>query len=238
MTAVAIGAVSAPELLDAWEAGWDRDPLRRGLALHAVALRTTAATAAAVPVGHRDRVLFALRAALFGTSVDAVSRCPGCGTEVEVSFDQRELLALDEAGPGTGETVTLREDGQDFRVRMPTSADLAAVLDSGTPAPQEALVRRCVPAGEPGPTADAVAEAWAAADPLIDLRIGLACPDCGLAWEEPFDIVGFLWAELDAWGRRTLLEVHELARAYGWSEADALALSPWRRQCYLGLVGT
>ncbi|MFJ3306444.1 hypothetical protein ACIPSA_25635 [Streptomyces sp. NPDC086549] len=230
--------VSAAELLDAWEAGWGRDPLRRGLALLAAARRTTPAAAAEVPVGHRDRALFAFRAALFGTAVDAVSRCPGCDTEVEVAFDQGELLAQNEAAAGDGDGATVRAGGRDVPVRMPTSADLAAVLDAGVPDAEEALVRRCAPPGAPAPAVGEVAEAWTAADPLIDPRVGLACPDCGLAWEEPFDIVGYLWAELDAWGRRTVLEVHELARAYGWTEAQTLALSPWRRQCYLGLVGT
>ncbi|MEU6066878.1 hypothetical protein ABZ864_20920 [Streptomyces sp. NPDC047082] len=228
--------VSAVELLDAWEAGWSRDPLRRGLALLAAARRTTPTAAAEVSVGRRDRALFAFRAALFGTAVDAVSRCPGCDTEVEVAFDQRELLAENE--PAAGDAATVRAGGRDVPVRMPTSADLAAVLDADVPDPEEALVRRCAPPGEPAPAAAAVAAAWTAADPLIDPCVGLACPDCGLAWEEPFDIVGYLWAELDIWGRRTLLEVHELARAYGWTETQTLALSPWRRQCYLGLVGT
>ncbi|MFF3328200.1 hypothetical protein ACFYWX_01345 [Streptomyces sp. NPDC002888] len=233
-------SVSAAELLDAWEAGWGRDPLRRGLALLAVARGTTRAAAADVPVGLRDRALFAFRAALFGTGVEAVSRCPGCGTDVEVAFDQRDLLdampvpaPVSVSGQPVPGTVTVRVGGRDVPVRMPTSADLAAVLDADPPAPDEALAHRCAPTAPVG----AVAEAWLAADPLLDPRIDLDCPDCEHTWEETFDIVGFLWAELDTWGRRTLQEVHDLARAYGWSEADTLALSPWRRQCYLGLVG-
>jgi hypothetical protein len=33
-----------------------------------------------------------------------------------------------------------------------------------------------------------------------------------------------------------LLEVHQLARAYGWSERETLALTPRRRRRYLELV--
>ncbi|MFI7407068.1 hypothetical protein ACIBU0_00075 [Streptomyces sp. NPDC049627] len=230
-----MSAVSAAELLDAWEAGWDRDPLRRGLTLLATARRTTPAAVAEVPVARRDRALLDFRAALFGTVIDAVSRCPRCETEVEVVFDQRELTV---AAGETRDMVTVRDGHREVCVRMPTSADLAAVLDAGVPAPEEALVRRCAPAGEPVPSAALVAETWVAADPLVDPQVGVGCPGCGTSWEEPFDIVAYLWAELDAWGRRTLLEVHELARAYGWTEAQTLALSPWRRQCYLGMAGT
>jgi hypothetical protein len=34
-----------------------------------------------------------------------------------------------------------------------------------------------------------------------------------------------------------LREVHTLAWAYGWREADILAMSPARRQFYIELVG-
>ncbi|HEX2516118.1 MAG TPA: phage baseplate protein, partial [Chloroflexota bacterium] len=37
--------------------------------------------------------------------------------------------------------------------------------------------------------------------------------------------------------RRLLREVHTLARAYGWREAEILALPGRRRQTYLDLVG-
>jgi hypothetical protein len=41
---------------------------------------------------------------------------------------------------------------------------------------------------------------------------------------------------LSHWAERCLDQVHTLARAYGWSEAQILALSPVRRACYLGRV--
>ncbi len=76
----------------------------------------------------------------------------------------------------------------------------------------------------------------AEADPLADARLALSCPACGRPWEAAFDVVAFLWGELDAWARRTFAEVHALASAYGWREADVLALSPERRRIYLDLV--
>ncbi len=64
----------------------------------------------------------------------------------------------------------------------------------------------------------------------------MECPTCDHAWDEIFDIVSFFWAELDAWAHRVLHDVHVLARAYAWSEAEILALPPLRRQYYLELV--
>lgn len=63
-------------------------------------------------------------------------------------------------------------------------------------------------------------------DPQSNLEINLTCPACGHCWAALFDIVSFLWAEINNWAERTLRTVHLLARAYGWREADILALSP------------
>jgi hypothetical protein len=57
------------------------------------------------------------------------------------------------------------------------------------------------------------------------------------SWDVLFDIVSFFWAEIGAWAQRLLREVHALASAYGWREADILALSAWRRRQYLDLAG-
>jgi hypothetical protein len=75
----------------------------------------------------------------------------------------------------------------------------------------------------------------ASADPGADIDLAFDCPECGHRWQEVFDINGFLWREIHAWAKRTLRDVHVLARAYGWTEPDALSLSPTRRQIYLEL---
>ena len=41
---------------------------------------------------------------------------------------------------------------------------------------------------------------------------------------------------MDARAQRLLMEVHLLARAYGWREADILGMSPARRNAYLQRV--
>jgi hypothetical protein len=51
-------------------------------------------------------------------------------------------------------------------------------------------------------------------------------------------VVSFFWMEVESWAYRILRQVHALASAYGWSEGDILAMSPWRRQFYLEMVST
>ena len=83
---------------------------------------------------------------------------------------------------------------------------------------------------------DAAEERLAAADPGAELELALACPSCDHRWTQDLDPVAFLWAEIDGWARRLAGEVHVLAAAYGWGEAEILALSPLRRRLYLEAV--
>jgi hypothetical protein len=82
-----------------------------------------------------------------------------------------------------------------------------------------------------------IASTAASVDPLAEIELKLDCPECAFSWQSPFDIVSFLWSELDVWAKQMLREIHILASNYGWSEADIIALSPQRRQHYRGLIG-
>jgi hypothetical protein len=54
----------------------------------------------------------------------------------------------------------------------------------------------------------------------------------------PFDIVTFLWREIENLAGHLLRDVHTLASAYGWRESDILALSAARRDFYLAALGS
>jgi hypothetical protein len=82
-----------------------------------------------------------------------------------------------------------------------------------------------------------IASTASSLDPLAEIELKLDCPECAFCWQSPFDIVSFLWSELDAWAARMLREIHILASHYGWSEADIIALSPRRRLYYRELIG-
>ena len=82
-----------------------------------------------------------------------------------------------------------------------------------------------------------IIDQMALADPQADVQLNLSCPACNHHWQSVFDIVSFFWSEIHAWAQRTLREIHALASAYGWREADILALSPRRRQLYLEMIG-
>ncbi len=76
----------------------------------------------------------------------------------------------------------------------------------------------------------------AAADPFAELLVTLTCPACSHEWSAVLDPVEFVWERLERWARHLGDDVHVLASAYGWSEADILALTPQRRRLYLEAV--
>jgi hypothetical protein len=104
-------------------------------------------------------------------------------------------------------------------------------------APADAALAQDIPEEVMGALEASIASTATSADPLAEIALELDCPDCAFSWQSPFDIVSFLWSELDVWAKGMLREIHILASNYGWSEADIVALSPQRRQYYRGLIG-
>jgi rubredoxin len=88
----------------------------------------------------------------------------------------------------------------------------------------------------PGIPREQIEGALESADPWADLSLAFQCPACGRDGEAGFDVASYLWEEVDVSARQLLNEVHLLAQAYGWSEAEILALSPARRSAYLARV--
>ena len=120
-----------------------------------------------------------------------------------------------------------------LRCRPLTTADLIAAAEADGPDLRAGLLARCVTGSDGQPAADLPAPAIAkvmsalsAADPLADVRLAVTCGECGHQWDTTFDIASFLWTEICAAVERLLGDVHVLARAYGWSEAEVLAVGP------------
>ena len=82
-----------------------------------------------------------------------------------------------------------------------------------------------------------VIDRMADADPQADVQIALTCPVCQHRWSMVFDILSYLWNEIDDWAQRLLREVYALASAFGWSERDILGMSARRRHLYLEMIG-
>ena len=194
-------------------------------------------------IGRRDSALLTLRAQLFGEELRSVERCPQCGDRVELDLSVRDIQV---DTPRGDEPIRFETVEHAYSLRRPTSVDLLAIAQLPSARAQKtALLNRCVrlennPADELPQLSDeqqaAVVDRLAAVDPQADVRLSIDCFKCGHAWSARFDIVQFLWAEIHTWAQRMLAEVHSLALAYGWSELEILAMTPWRRQVYLEML--
>lgn len=234
--------LTATDIVAVWDRGQRLHPIDRALLL--LAAGNPAATPQALrqlTIGQRNGRLLHLRQLTIGDELTALVACPRCGEMLEFTLAASGLRLPEPAA--ASHTVTLGR--RRWQLRLPTSDDLAALAYSANIAhARQQLIDRCVQPLDDGPPAAAdpallaeIADFMATADPQADVRFALACAGCGHAWEALFDIVAFFWAELAAQAKRLLREVHQLARAYGWREAEILALSSQRRHAYLEMIG-
>ena len=240
-------APTASELLDAWEHGRFRTAVERARLLVALALpEASPADLDRLGIGRRDQALLDLRERVFGPRMTGVAQCPACAEEAELEFAIADIRSRAASDPG--EAQILRAGGYELRFRLPTCDDLDALAALGDASSRRSvLLQRCVtetrldgrltPTGSlPDEVAAALSARMAELDPQGDVRLDLSCPGCRHRWQAPLDIASYLWSEIHAWAERMLRDIHTLASAYGWREADILGMGPARRQAYLELI--
>jgi hypothetical protein len=238
--------LSSEKLFQIWEAGLDRPPLARSVAmLRAAGTVHSAGDPATLPIGARDLELLSLREEAFGRDVTGIAACPDCAERVEIRFRTDDVRQPTPVAP---DCLSFESGGYRVRFHLPSSADLLSVeLVGDENEDGRRILERCVSEATldgapisahalPEMLQEAVASAMAAADPQAEVELALECPCCTRRWTELFDIDSFFWTELQAWAARILREIHQLASAYGWSEHEILALPPLRRHTYLNLI--
>lgn len=237
--------LAAADLIESWEQGKAISLPSRGASLLTL-LGVGPSAQAHLSVGQRDELLMELRRHVLGSQVDGVMDCPACQEQLELSFGIDDVLAKPPGDPG--ENLDLTIDGCVLRARPPKASDLLIIEGAGAATDlRMALIEKCVleskqgdlvlPVRElPEAVLTRLAETLAEADPQADVHFEVQCPACGHSWTAIFDILSYFWSELEVWARRVLFEVHTLASAYGWREAEILGMSGWRRAQYLELV--
>ena len=220
------------EILRLWEAGGALDRWQRDDAL-------LAQDQPAPPeLGRRNLGMLELRQRLFERPWSLKASCPNCGAEcgfdVHIGALCQQLEATEPAG-----AVTVEWRGESLRLRAPVAGDLRAIAPIGDPrAAALALLARCTGADlseASDAELDALGEALGRLDPAALVSFDLTCPECSHRWASLIDIGDAFWRELRHAAEETLLSVDALARVYGWTEAEILALSPMRRAAYLQL---
>lgn len=236
---------SAMDLLRVWEASQHQSSAQQALLLLTVAHPEQSWEAVAhMTVGQRDGHLLNLRQQLFGSQLACVANCPSCQERLELSLAIADLKV---SAPPSADPFTLAVADYEIQFRLPNGGDLVAIATETDPEQaQQILLNACLlavryqeqPCEEELPAVilakliDTIAEL----DPQANVQLALTCPDCMHQWLLSFDIASFLQGEIQVWAYRLLQDVHRLARAYGWSEADVVTMSPLRRQMYVEMT--
>lgn len=241
-------ALTAADLVSVWELGSNRSDWSRALiALGPAFPQARPSELAALTVGERNARLLALRRDTIGGVMQALVKCPVCAEPLE--FDQRVDELLDGYAPPAEREFSFVSGDYAARYRLLTSEDLAQAATQGDePHARLALIeaallslsRAGAPvklADAPADLVDALSQDMSERDSLAHVQVPLACAACEHVWAETFQIVPFIWAEIERQARQVLQDVVTLARFYAWSEPQILALSAARRQYYLDAIG-
>jgi hypothetical protein len=167
------------------------------------------------------------------------TRCQasGCRTSMQIELDLTAFVAEARRDP-----VVCRVAGdQRVTARLPRGVDQRHWRD--TKADSASMATRLVERVEgripergwrvPPDWLDQLAAALAERDPLTALQLSAACPNCGHINVVDFDLEGWLLRLLAEAQDGLLDDVHGLAVAYHWGEADICALPAQRRRAYL-----
>lgn len=205
---------------------------------------------ARLSLGERDSRLLLLREQIFGKKLLNTVICPACKSKLEWTGNTRDIMLKEPDIDSIVGEYEFMDDDYSIRFRLPNSEDIAEIITQpGQGNHEQLLFEKCIIKGEksgrvikpdkiPGTVRDKISLMMKELDPQAEIEINLNCPDCGNTWVSQFDILSYLWSEINYWANSILQEVDILAREYGWSEEQIISLSPMRRQTYLELIGS
>ncbi|MEO6672187.1 MAG: hypothetical protein ABIN93_02045 [Ginsengibacter sp.] len=242
-------SLTEKELLNVWEDCIDLSLTETSLHLIGAASSISDLSGiAALSIGQRDVRLLQLREWMFGSRLKNMAVCPHCSESIEWENNVNDLR-LQPILADAGKVFNAEIDGFKISYRLPTSRDIFNLdhdaYDNGNSV--NALLSQCILEIKENSVTHAAKdlpqniiaqlnEHMSHEDPQADITILLTCPSCAGQWQAGFDIMSYLWSEINSWARHILQEVYILAKFFGWSENDILKISPKRRQLYLQMV--
>ena len=236
-------------LLLAWEKGFHQSLIYKGLyLLQLLYPHANLEELMAFSIGRRDVNLLYLRSLLFGNQLENTAHCPECGQKTEWTMPLKQLYLQPLETQEDKEEFTLEQEGKPIAFRLPNNQDL---LELSTENPSawttERLLQKCILQQEgiirqvedfSDIFKQQIIEKIAELDPQADINIGLSCPECEYQWSLNFNILTYLWTELEDYVYRLLQDIGRLAMNFGWSENSILEMSRFRRNLYLQMLGT
>jgi hypothetical protein len=231
-------------LLRAWEAGGSVSPAARGAVLcDAAGMTPTLDAALDLSLDELASALARMYRSEFGTTAQGLLTCDSCGDVLDVEVP---LGLLADAPASERETVLTTPSGRVVRLRVPTTRDVLEASERDDLL--AALVERCVADAATAVPTTTLQEPLEDADlTAVDSRlqtlagaaavtVSATCPSCGAVLSAPVDVADFVWERVQQHAPALLADIADLARTFGWTEDEILALSPLRRSAYLAMV--
>ena len=183
-------------------------------------------------INRRLQGLIAVTIATRGAAFSSTIRCQACAAPMDLPL-RLDAFRREDDPP----SVACALDGEMHDIAVPTGADQRAWLQVGADGTAAMLARLLPQGAAASPERLAVVEtALAAADPLTVLTVETRCPECGAENAMELDLEATCLALLTAEQPRLIDDIHALARAYHWTEAEVLAVPPRRRRQYLDRI--
>ena len=178
------------------------------------------------------------------------ARCANedCEHEMELELSVSQLLRM----PAPAECFSWSaEPGCELELRLPTGRDQIEWRESAANANVEGVDLRMAsslvsrvngqqPASDwtlPQEWLTALDAAFREHDMLTAMELQVSCPWCGKESALQPDVEALALSRLAAEQKRVLEEIHQLAAAYHWTEAEVLALPRLRRSFYIARIG-
>lgn len=199
-------------------------------------------------IGARDVRLFHLREWMFGSLFRNTIGCPECAMLMEWEMNMEDIVMFSQYSEETGGEHSLTSGNYKVRFRLPNSIDVSEALRTNFPQPgSDFLLQKCIleikqkskknrVSKLPIKLMNSLSAKMEELDPAADIRMKITCPNCAFRWEARFDIMSYLWVEIENWTQRILGDVVLLAKNFGWSENEILNLDAARRQRYVDMI--
>ena len=241
--------VNASELLAIWEREMDQPLIQKSLILlYQANPGMELEDIAKLNIGKRDGMLFQLREWMFGPRLINIAYCQKCNECIEWETDISDLRMSDNSVKESQDEYSFKIENFSIQFRLPNTNDIKCSIDnSDDNLDPKKILTNCLLdvkndledfeiSNLPDKVFDALENLIEKKDPQADIRMLLTCPNCSNQWEARFDIISYLWTEINSWAKNILQEVVFLARSLGWSEQEILSMSPKRRQMYIELL--
>lgn len=243
--------LTATELLDVWEKNLSKSLIEKSIQLLSIACSVSDLKLLThLSIGERDTRLFLLRKWMFGNRLINLANCPQCAESMEWEMNTEDFLMKEVKTLRSPQKFDLKVEGYKLQFRLPNSDDLIKVIsDKEYQNNPNKILEDCILKAKrngqncnktkfPETVLKTLDERINKEDPQANIDILLDCQACNHKWEVPFDIISYLWIEIDNWAKHILQEVYTLSQAFNWSEKDILEMSPLRRRMYLQMLNS